>query len=197
MEFIYLFLFRVISGLQNGLGYARAHTWRTAVSYLLVITAFLPVLVILPGKPTVLILIGAIAGAIISALGAYGVEDSFNEKVKRLPKDIHLWEMLATGGVVISVTIMGGNIILILASIYPALIIHKGLINTFSGFSWWYHGTDDVTGKTFTIPLLGLSVPRLNVSARKTIAVLSIVAAAVAWIVPLRYNIYDIFVLLF
>lgn len=197
MEFIYLFLYRSLSGLQNGLGYAGKRRGRRAVSGALAIAAFLPSVVLLSGKPAAFILLATLGGAIISALGAVGVEDSFDTNMNLLPRDVHLWEMLATAGVMVSVAAMGGNLILILASVYPALIIHKGLINTFSGLPWWDERTDDATGKTFSIPLLGIRIPRMGTRGRQSAAAASLIAAAAAWIVPVRISVYDVIQLLY
>jgi len=196
MEFIFLFLYRSLSGLQNGLGYAGKLRWRRVTTYTLAISAFLPFVVMLPGRPAAGILLAVLGGSIISALGAVGVEDSFDSEMNLLPTDVHLWEMLATSGVMISVVAAGGNLILVAASVYPALIIHKGLINTFGGLSWWDHRTDDATGKTFSIPLLGISVPRMGLRGRQAVAVVSIIAAAVAWIIPVEISLYDVLELL-
>lgn len=195
MEFIFLFTYRVLSGLQNGLGYRRHNLLRSITSYLLALAALAIIFIAIRQAPLIAFL--SIAGALISALGAIGVEDSFNKKTSLLREDIHFWEMLATGGVMISVTILGGNLILILASVYPALIIHKGLINTFSGLSWWDQRTDDPTGKTFSIPLLGIAVPRMGLRGRQALAVASLMATAIAWAVPVRMSVYDILIMIF
>lgn len=197
MEFLYLFLYRSMSGLQNGLGYAGKRRGRRAVSCLLALAAFLPSLCLLPSKPAAIVLLATLGGSVISALGAIGVEDSFDTRMRLLPTDVHLWEMLATGGVMISVTAIGGNLLLILASVYPALIIHKGLINTFSGLPWWDVRTDDATGKTFSIPLLNLRIPRMGLRGRQVVAVLSLIVAGIAWLIPIDYSIYNIFFLFF
>ena len=193
MEFIFLFLYRSISGWQNGLGYAKKATARTIVSIVLAVAAFLPFGVMcLYSEPAAIVLLAALAGSLVSALGVIGVEESFNEKILLLPNDVHLWETLATAGVMISVAAMGGNLILILASVYPALIIHKGLINRYSGLTWWDARTDDATGRTFSIPLLNIKVPRMNTRGRQIAAVLSIAAAAAAMLIPLKVSVYDI-----
>ena len=197
MEFIFLFLYRSLSGWQNGLGYSGRHIARTSASYVLAIAAFAPSIALLRAHAAPAILLAALLGSAISALGAIGVEDSFNEKMRMLPKDVHLWEMLATSGVMASVAAMGGNLILIVASVYPALIVHKGLINVYSGLSWWDKRTDDATGRTFSIPLLGIRVPRMGTRGRQAAAVLSIIAAAAAWIVPAKVSIYSLIELFF
>lgn len=92
-------------------------------------------------------------------------------------QDIHLWEEFVTGGIVIYMTLAGFNILLILCSVYPALIIHKGLINIGSKLDFFATATDDPTGKTFNIPLLGIKIKRSSNGVRLTLAGISIVAA--------------------
>ena len=153
MVFIYLFLFRVLSGLQNGLGYAQ-NRYRLVVSILLIVCSFIPLLF----TTKLYGLVGL--GILISVAGGVGVENSFSEKISWIPKGIHFWETLATAGVLLACVFASQNILLIACSVYPALIIHKGFINYFSGLAFFEVRTDDPTGKTFSIPLIGKVVTR-------------------------------------
>ena len=110
---------------------------------------------------------------LVGLIGTIWVEDSFSNWLNIFPKDIHLGELLATTGVLLAWVSIGGNLIYILASVYPSLLIHKGLINLGSGLRFWDHRTDDRSGKTFKIPLLGIKVPRLPLNARISLAVIS------------------------
>lgn len=118
---------------------------------------------------------------------------SFDRNINFLVKykDIHLWENFVTGGFVIWMSLSGYNILLICCSVYPALILHKGLINMGSGLKFLDHATDDPTGKTYGIPLLGIKVPRMNTKMRLIFACLSIVAAVVIMIEGWNISVQD------
>lgn len=91
--------------------------------------------------------------------------------------DIHLWESLVTGGYVTYLVLAHHNILLIMCSVYPALILHKGFINIGSKLSFFATATDDPTGKTYGFKLFGLKVKRTGNAFRLTMAVLSIIGA--------------------
>lgn len=202
MEFWYLFLFRFGSGIQNGLGYGKYSRIRTFCSVLLMGVLLWADFIFIESLgygwqcPVTLILTG------ISQAGVWGVEDSFDKNYDLFPSDIHLWEMLATGGILLAWFIAGGNLYLIGASIYPSLLLHKAAINIIprikelgwtSAFnSFFDHRTDDATGKTFTIPLLNLSIPRLSLRARIILAILSVVGAIVIHFTHRRWDIHSL-----
>lgn len=92
-------------------------------------------------------------------------------------RDIHLWENFITGGYVVHLILSGFNVLLIMCSVYPALIIHKGLINVGSGLTFFNEATDDPTGKTYGFKLFGLKIKRSSTKSRLIFASLSIIAA--------------------
>lgn len=177
IEFIYLFLFRVLSGGQNAFGYTEKKAGLAISSgvMLLFIGGLFALLPLAFGW----LKIAAIGWLVVSFVGTIGVWDNFSGIVKLFPKDVHLWELLATSGVLLSWVAIGGNLIYIFASIYPSLLIHKGLINIGSGLKFWDTRTDDRTGKTYNIPLLGIKVPRMGIRTRISIAVLSALAVII------------------
>lgn len=190
IEFIYLFLFRVLSGAQNGFGYAKNKTGRMGIGLamaLIIIASTYAALWVFNANEWRTTL--SVVFLIVSAIGVVGVEDGFNDQWRILPKDIHLWELFATGGVSLAWVALGGNWIAMAASVYPALIIHKGLINLGSGKSWWYHGTDDRTGKYFTIPIFNIKIPRLSTNGRVIIAVGSIALIVLVYIYGWNFSI--------
>jgi hypothetical protein len=93
-------------------------------------------------------------------------------------RDIHFWENLVTAGYFVFLILAGFNILYLVCSVYPALILHKGLINKGSGLSFFATATDDSTGKTYGIPLLGIKIKRSGNVLRLTLAAISIIAAA-------------------
>ena len=124
LEFLYLVLFRWLSGAQNGLGYARRPRARLAASVLMGL-----ILVATAAKFFIGTNQASIAACILTAVsltGTIGVEDAFNEGFDIFPKDIHLFEILATGGITLAWVVAGGNIITIAAATYPGSSYTKG-----------------------------------------------------------------------
>lgn len=198
MEFIYLFLFRVISGIQNGGGYALRRNpvvgkWVLYTTTILLMAGSWAPLWITTRPPSVLLALLAGILCLASLTGVIGVFDGFEKRLSILPEDIHLWELFATGGVTLGWVTLGGNLFLIAAHVYPALLLHKAAVNVGSGIPFWDHRTDDATGDTFSIPLLNIKIPRASLRTRQVLAVLSIVAAAVVWWQGWSFTIYDIF----
>lgn len=201
LEFIFLFLFRTISGVQNGLGYGQYKKARLVTSWTMMIS-----LAALAGwyffqQPAVWYTWLSVALIVLSILGTEGVEDYFNEKYQLLAKDAHFWELLATGGVSVAWIWMGGNIFTIAASVYPALILHKAAINIiprwkqmkWKAFAFFFdHATDDPTGDTFSIPLLGWKIKRLSVRSRILLAIASIIVFVIATVLHVKLTIFDI-----
>jgi len=179
IEFLYLVLFRALSGGQNAFGYADRNLYRVITSFLMLAILAGSLFLIMQRVSESYWKISAIFLTLVSMAGTLGVEDSFNENYKLFKTDVHFWELLATGGITLAWMILGGNLISIAASVYPGLILHKGFINLGSNKKWWYAGTDDKSGKTFSVPLLNLRIPRLSTRARISIAVASIMAVII------------------
>lgn len=195
LEFIFAFIYRVVSGAQNGFGYANQVRGRVAATTIMaVLGAALLVTAALGNMPAAL-KGGAIALSLVGMAGAIAVEDSFNQDINIFPADIHLYETLTTGAITLALCLAGHNVLMVACSVYPGLIIHKGLINALPGNSWWDTRTNDPTGKTFDIPLLGISIPRGSNTWRISAAVASIIVAILSnqfgwgiWLYPLRIH---------
>lgn len=179
-EFLYLLVFRILSGLQNGLGYAKSQTARLIVSIILLVLAVLPILLFIKGDIPGYAKVIAVILAMVGGIGVLGVEDNFNEDFKLFIWGIHFWEMVATTALTFAWIMAGANVLLVAASIYPALIFHKALINIGSGFPFWHIGTDDPTGRTVSI--LGFKVIRGGNAWRLLIAVFSIALGVMTWV---------------
>lgn len=188
IEFIYLFLFRCLSGAQNGFGYAKNDIWRMVFGGLMVLAIGFTVWLFQPYNT--LLKWFSLAWLALGLLGTWGVEDSFNKKVNILPKSVHLWELTATTGVLLAWVAAGGNLIYIFASVYPSMILHKGFINIGSNLSFFDERTDDASGKTYSIKipwkwarnLIGkdvISVPRMSTKIRLGIAAISLLAVII------------------
>lgn len=205
IEFIFLFLYRTLSGIQNGIGYALPNPikgpgestnpplnrWLGILSVSLAIVAYLPVFLSASQVPDVLKVL-AVLGSTISLFGVLGVWDNFTSVFNRFVNDIHFWELLATGGVTLCWVALGGNIYLIAAHVYPALLLHKGAVNMGSGLPFWDTRTNDATGKTFSVPLLNINIPRLGLRGRQIIAAVSIIGAAVVYWQGYSFTLLDL-----
>lgn len=177
IEFAYLFIFRCLSGAQNGFGYAKNATGRTICTGLMAL--FIGWAFVQFQPYTTLLKWFSLGWLAFGLVGTIGVEDFFHDQFNLFLKDLHLWEIVATAGVVLAWVAAGGNLIYIFASVYPSLLIHKGFVNMGNGLDFWDHRTDDETGNTFSIPWLGIKVPRLSLKTRIGIAVISLLAVIV------------------
>lgn len=176
LEFVYAFSQRVLSGAQNMYGYGKKK-WM-----FFLFTIMLLLFPLVTYKYTIIFLIFFI----VNAFNVYMKAASFN----LLPymgffkkyRDIHFWENLVTGGYFLFLILAHFNILYLICSVYPALIFHKGLINKGSGLSFFATATDDTTGKTYGIPLLGIKIKRSGNKVRLTFAAISIIAAVLIYI---------------
>jgi len=188
MEFLYLFIHRALSGAQNGLGYARS-PWRTAATIALILMGFaLIAYVIATPGPTPWYIAAGLCGA-LSAVAAEMVHISFQDRGGYRIFDIHFWEIITTSALAVGVVLAGGNVLLVAASAYPGLILHKGFVNLGSGLPWWDSRTDDASGDTFSIPLLNISIPRSSTTLRVVLAVGSLLLAVLTLVFNWRFNV--------
>lgn len=70
-------------------------------------------------------------------------------------------------------------------AVYPALVIQKAIINRFSLLPWNDERTDDPTGKTYALPLWGITiaVPRIRHRWRMAFAIISTVVFCCTYII--------------
>lgn len=172
--FLLLVLHRWLAGVQNGAGYGKYLSNRRHAAWVLIGMAGVAALWLILHHPPAFFISFGMAGAVTSGLAAWMIELSFDHKLPKKYADIHFHEMFKTGGIVILTACAGANLIMIICSVYPGLILHKGMVNVFSGHSFFYPGTDDETGRTFRIPLLNITVPRLSTGWRIALAVAGI-----------------------
>lgn len=170
-EFAFLFIFRALSGAKNGSGYAKSEGLALIGMIMLILSALLIIYFNLFLDLTLFQRITASLSVVASALGVWLTWKGLAGNTKI---DIHFWELWATGGVTVAWVLAGGNLLTIAASVYPGLIMHKGFVNTLQGHPWWDKATDDPTGATFSIPFLGIKVPRLGTVGRVILAIASI-----------------------
>lgn len=175
---------RALSGAQNGLGYANSR-YRYATGVALAAFAFAGIFAaIVSPLPAWQKGVAMLAFA-ASQVGVGMVENAFaaRQDGETLPKwraDIHLWENFITAGFLLGAVLAGVNILLAVSSVYPGLILHKGAVNIGSGLRFFDSRTDDASGKTYSLPFLGIKVPRLSTRWRVALALASIAAAVLA-----------------
>lgn len=170
-----------MSGVQNGVGYSKNEPGLKKMSIVLAVLIIIQTIFFWAFTDlfdTVKIVSSVLM--LVSLICVFGAYDSFVEDFNTFPTDIHLFEMGVTGGVTLAWIGMSGNLIMIAASVYPALILHKGFINLGSGLDFFDNRTDDPTGKTFSIPLLGIKIPRIGTTVRIALAAISVAIAIVA-----------------
>lgn len=189
VTFLANFIFRTLSGIQNGFGYARKDVFMNTVSIIMfIVTILTSYLFYLYGE------IWGIPLSLLAGLGVLGVNQNFREKKLFGIKDIHLWEIVITTGYNLAWIFAGFNLLAIFCSTYPALILHKGFINIGANLPFFDERTDDPTGNTFGIPFLGITIPRATTKFRLIVAALSIVLFLINYFVfKINYGIYDIF----
>ena len=172
ISFLFPFLHRSASGAKNGFAYAN----NFGMSWIAVLNmALLAFLLYIAAPPAGQSLFTAIAAA-GSVLSSVAVVLSY-PRYQVLPgkwNDIHFWELWATGCFTIAALLAESNIFLVLCSVYPGLILHKGFVNLGGNHPFFYAGTDDPTGATFSIPLLGWKVRRLGTIGRVVVAIFSL-----------------------
>jgi len=170
MTFLYAFLQRVMSGIVSYFGYSHKAVGLVLMSLLMVVYPFISM------EFNFFFILFFIVNVItiVMKMASFDVDLGLSSLKY---KDIHLWENLVTGGYVMYLMLTGHNIILLMCSVYPALILHKGFINWGSKLTFFAEATDDPTGKTYGIPLLGIKVKRSSTKFRLIAAGASILIA--------------------
>lgn len=183
LSFLIAFIQRILSGAASYFGYSKQIVGLIIVSALMIALPFL-----VPNNHWIFI-----AFLIVNLLTVGMKAISFIRNIKgwiAKYEDIHFWEDLVTGGFILYLTLTGHNIIMLICSVYPSLIIHKGLINLGNGLPFFSNVSDDATGKTYSIPLLGIKINRSSTKFRVIAAGISIIIAAVVLITKIDVSIY-------
>ncbi len=93
--------------------------------------------------------------------------------------DLHLWTQGEQMLLSVPLLLCGwpGIIALVLAT-YPAVFLQKALINRIQEQDMYANGTDDPNGQYYSIPSLGIRVPRTTQQFRARVSVASVAALA-------------------
>src|SRR5882724_6345322 len=119
MGFILAFIQRVLSGIVSYYGYSKN---RIGLIFSTIVMFVYP---LLSSKEHWIYMAFVIVNIIVVGMKMISFSDDMLPFLKKY-KDIHFWENLVTGGYTLFLVLMGYNILLIICSVYPALILHKG-----------------------------------------------------------------------
>ena len=124
------------------------------------------------GAVGIIVLTLCAATGVVSTLGVWnsfasGIRDGgqvlgFKNKFFRV--DVHFWETIQNGIVVLIGLLAGMDLIYIIASVTVGQIFHRGEVNKAFDLPYIMKNeiTDDPTGKTYGIPLLDIAIRRLS-----------------------------------
>lgn len=129
VSFLLPFIYRVLSGIQNGFGYAKNFPATFFFTLLMIFVAFYSLRFFRHKKEWHFYL--AFFTSFLVSFSAFLVHYSF-VRPEQWISDIHLWETITTGLFTLF-WIVEGSPLAVLLSIYPALILHKIAINLGSG----------------------------------------------------------------
>lgn len=180
-SFFFAFIQRVISGYASYYGYKK--DWDGLI-YISIAMLLLPALLISLTTTNYnwLFWLFTIVNTVTVGMKALSFNRSGSGLLAKY-RDIHLWENLVTGGFMVFLALIGHNLLMLVFSVYPALILHKGFINLGNKLPFFSEKTDDSTGKTYGIPLLGIKVKRSSLKTRLVLAGLSILAVVIYTII--------------
>ncbi len=187
MDFIYPFTQRILSACQSYFGYKKPYN-RWAMFGITLIVMFQPLCNFV--NHWIWIVYISIH-VLISFMKMISFDKRILVSLKKY-KDIHFWEDLLTGGYFIYMILIGNNIILTCCAVYPALIIHKGVINVSNNLSFFAEATDDPTGKTYGIPLLGIKIRRSSTKIRLILAGISLIAVGIVMYYSIKLSLHII-----
>jgi len=174
-------LHRFLSGVRNGMLYnpkEKAPAAPTIISIVMVINATCMMSItlqvfagwsFLPSQVGNMLSIIAFLVAMLSGIMAmqYG-------KQPRI--DLHLWVQLEQMALSVPFLFIGRpGIAVLVCSAYPAVFTQKAAINRLTDQDVFYNGTDDPTGQYYSIPSLGIKVPRTTQRFRMWAAFISII----------------------
>lgn len=183
LKFFMFIINRSFSGIVNGLFYAGSKLWFPALILLAGFTLFMLINDLIHSwcnmsKFNRILSILGIIGSLVSLIM---VGTSF-----RFPKskfsDIHYWTWSSQTTIAGTQTVTTQdkwwkNIWWQLLAVSPSAFLQKLFINIIPGNKWNYSGTDDVTGKTWSMKIFGkkIKVPRLgNMKVKLIIAVVCV-----------------------
>lgn len=171
LSFLLAFFQRVSSGFQSMFGYAHKKMGFILASLLMIVYP------ILFAKMGWIFYVYVLLNMFIVYMKFCSFKLFPKLSILKRYEDIHLWEDALTGLYVIYLTVSGFNILMVILAVYPALILHKGLINIGNKLPFFSSRTDDLSGKTYGIPLLGIKIKRSSTSFRIACAILSFIGA--------------------
>jgi hypothetical protein len=171
--FLLFTLNRALSGVANGLFYG-GRKYGVAFVLLAVSTLGICIPAILQSEGWQRAL--AAVGALACALSMAGLYVSFRRSSSPVA-DIHLWTLshqTALAGTVFFAWMSWPVFWALCLAVFPSNALQKIAVNLFAGHPWNHKETNDPSGNTYTIPLLGIKMPRIrSVEALLVLAALS------------------------
>ena len=119
----------------------------------------------------------AAGAALLLCLACTIISTMYNTGRNTYINDLHLWTQGEQMFLAIPLLLCGwpGIIALVLAT-YPAVFLQKAMINRFTEQEILYNGTDDPSGQYYSIPSLGIRIPRTTQLFRARLSVASVAA---------------------
>lgn len=168
LVFVLAIVFRTLSGLQNGEGYAKKRVLMFANTFFLIAAGFI-CSYLLPGWPRALF----IASMAFSAATMYALNE------RKYYKWVHSLETALTGTFIIALLLI--NFWPVVFAHFAGMTGHKIGVNVMAGRKWNDNSTDDPEGKFWTLYKFkrwSIPVPRLNFNIRLVLGVVGCVGFA-------------------
>lgn len=195
---IAFFLHRLLSGARNGMLYAPKEAAPYAAAVVgLPMTVVAVLLAVIAGRlpgwsflPDYNHITSGVAVVLTAAFSFMALRYN-NQNAGKYEKDLHLWTQAEQMAVSVPMLLAGPlGLIALACMVYPAVLVQKSIINSFFGLSWRDDRTDDETGATYSIPSLGMKIPRLTQKIRAILAAISI---AVLFTAKMTYSLWITF----
>lgn len=90
--------------------------------------------------------------------------------------DLHLWTFLNQTAITGSMWLSGVRASTLLLAVEPACFLQKTFVNIVPGGSMWSSATDVASGRSWSMPSLGIKVPRIGNMAVKGLIALACIA---------------------
>ena len=193
MEYITMFLVfvahRGLSGLRNGLGYNSGDCIISDFARF----AFSVLIVAIMGVAAfAVVMTGKVDWAVWAAYWVSVTASIFSVVYKYAPvkllNDLHLLTLIEQTA--LAAAILLGNMsvltmITLSCAVYPSVLLQKSMINYMIDRPWYFNGTDDPEGRWYSIPSIGIRIPRTTQRLRLWLSIAS--ASAIIYILFMRF----------
>ena len=171
LQAILTFFFRILSGVINKFGYQKEEV--ETLWIFLIAQGFVALSGFANGSNKVATFL-ALATMLSSLLKFLAFVLPTELKRFKWQSDIHLWELIMTSFFSLQMVVQGADLVTMCLVMYPALFIHKAVINSAFRQGMMWSVTDDASGKTYALPYLGIKIPRFNQIIRLWLSIFSV-----------------------